>query len=196
MEGPITYSEVVSAVQDAMAPIMEVQTERLQQAVQDVKSQIHQLSRQVCINEGRIGETFQDVHTLKENYAALQKSHLQLSNMVDNLENRSRRCNLRIIGIPETVKGHKLFQFLQTTLPDILKIQEACLDMVIERTHRLGPVRQTPENRPRVVIFKTLSFLHKEAIWQASRKQKEIRWNGTRLFVFQDYSSEVTRARK
>lgn len=68
--------------------------------------------------------------------------------------------------------------------------------MIIERAHRLGPARQAPESRPRVVIFKTLSFLHKEAIWQASRKTKEIRWNDSRLFVFQDYSSEVTRARK
>lgn len=25
---------------------------------------------------------------------------------------------------------------------------------------------------------------------------KDLRWNGSRLFIFQDYSSEVTRARK
>lgn len=98
------------------------------------------------------------------------KNHIKLNNKIDDLENRSRRCNLRIIGIPETVKGHDLFKFLQTSLPGILQIQEACSDMVIERAHRLGPARQTPENRPCVVIFKTLSFLHKEAIWQASRK--------------------------
>lgn len=110
----------------------------------------------------------------------------QLSNKVDDLENRWRRCNLGIDGIPETVKSHELFKFIQTTLPSILNIQDACSDMVIEWAHRLGPIRQTAENRP----------LHKEALWQDSRKQKEIRWNNARLFVFQDYSSEVSRARK
>lgn len=116
--------------------------------------------------------------------------------ILDDLENRSRRCNLRLVGIPETIKGPELFKFLQTTLPSLLHIQEACSDMVIERAHRLGPTRPEPEARPRVVIFKVLSFLHKEAIWQASRKQKDIRWNNNRIFVFQDYSAEVTRARK
>lgn len=195
-ETPITYSEVVRAVQDAMAPMMEAQSENLKRVMQDMKTQLHQLSQQVVNNEHKIGETFQDVHNLKEQYDALKKSHLQLSNKVDDLENRSRRCNLRIVGIPETVKGQDLFKFLQTELPSILQVQSVCSDMVIERAHRLGPTRQLMENRPRVVIFKTLSFLHKEALWQASRKQKEIRWKDARLFVFQDYSSEVSRARK
>lgn len=195
-EDPTTYSVVVKAVQDVMAPLMEAQAESLKRAIQDIKSQFHQLAQQVATNEHRIGETFQDVHDLKRSYDKLQKSHLQLSNKVDDLENRSRRCNLRIVGIPESVKSHKLSKFLQTTLPSILNIQDACSDMVIERAHRLGPLRQEADNRPRVVIFKTLSFLHKEALWQASRKMKDIRWNDARLFVFQDYSSEVSRARK
>lgn len=103
-EGPITYTDVVRAVKDAMAPIIELQTEKLQRAVQELKTQLHQVSQQVSTNECRIGETFQDLHTLKEEYTILQKSHLQLSNKVDDLENRSRRCNLRVIGIPESVK--------------------------------------------------------------------------------------------
>lgn len=47
-----------------------------------------------------------------------------------------------------------------------------------------------------MVIFKSLSFVHKEAIWLASRKHKDIRGNGSCILIFQDYSSEVTRARK
>lgn len=121
---------------------------------------------------------------------------MQLSNKVNDLENRSRCCNLRIIGIPELIEGHELFKFLQSTLLDLLQIQYTCSDMVIERTHRLGPARSDPESRPRVVIFKILSFIHKEAIWQASCWHRDLRWNGSRLFIFQDYSSEVTRARK
>lgn len=193
---PITYIDVVRAVKDAMAPMMEAQANSLQRALQDIKSQFRQLSNQVTANEHRLGETFQDVHIIKEKYETLQKSHLQLSNKVDDLENRSRRCNLRLVGLPEIIKGPELFKFLQITLPSLLHIQEACSDIVIERAHRLGPTRSEPEARPRVVIFKMLSFLHKEAIWQASRKQRDIRWNNNRIFIFQDYSAEVTRARK
>lgn len=62
-ENPITYADVVRAVKDAMAPMMEAQANRLQRALQDIKSQFHQLSKQVTTNEHRLGETFQDVHT-------------------------------------------------------------------------------------------------------------------------------------
>lgn len=62
--------------------------------------------------------------------------------------------------------------------------------MVIERAHRLGPARPSSDSRPLVVIFKSLSFTHKEAICAASQKLKEIRWNASHLFIFQDYSAE------
>lgn len=103
---------------------------------------------------------------------------------------------MRVIGLPESVKGPDLFKFLQSTLPELLNIQEECTSLVIERAHRLGASRSDPNSRPRAVIFKSLSFVHKEAIWKASRRHKDLRWNSSRLFIFQDYSSEVSRARK
>lgn len=195
-EQPITYAVVVRAVQEAMAPIMKAHAASLQKAVSDLKGELTHLAQAVSTNEGRLGELFQDTTELKQKYESLQKSYFQLNNKVDDLENRSRRCNLRVLGIPESVKGPELFTFLQSTLPELLHIKELCANMVVERAHRLGPLRSTQEGRPRVVIFKSLSFVHKEAIWAASRKCKDIRWNGARLLIFQDYSSEVTRARK
>lgn len=124
-EGPITYAAVVKAVQDAMVPLIAAQTEQLQQAVQAIQSQVAQLISQVLTTEHRLGETFHDIATLKADF---KTSHLQLSNKVDDHENRSRRCNLRIVGVPESIKGHEVFKFL----PDLLQIQDACSDMVIK----------------------------------------------------------------
>lgn len=195
-DSPVTYADMVRAVQDAVAPLLERHTTQLQQVVEEFKGQLHQIAITVHSTESRLGETFQDVHNLKENYDTLQKEHLKLCNKIDDLENRSRRCNLRILGLPETVKGPELFKFIQETLPDLLQISDTCSDMVVERAHRLGPARTSPGDRPRVVIFKSLSYVHKEAIWQASRKRKNLSWEGSRLLIFQDYSAEVTRARK
>lgn len=196
MEQPVTYTEVIKAVQTAMTPMLQAHTATLQRAVHELKGELTQLTQAVHTNECRLGEVFQDVSELKRQHDTLQKSYLQLHNKVDDLENRSRRCNLRILGIPETVKGQDLFHFLQNTLPDLLQVKEACANMIVERAHRLGPARADTDNRPRVVIFKSLSYVHKEAIWAASRKQRDIRWNDSRLLIFQDYSAEVTRARK
>lgn len=154
-ESPVTYTDV-SAMQDAMAPLMERHTAQLQQAVQEFKGQLHQLTNKVTANDCRLGETFQDVSTLNERFDTLQKSHEQLCNKVDDRENRSRRCNIRVIGITESVKGPDLFKVLQETLPELLQVWDVCSNMVVERAHRLGPTRPAPESRPRVVIFKVL----------------------------------------
>lgn len=196
LDKPATYGDIVRAVQDAVTPLLEKHTTQLQSVVEGFKEHLHQLAGQITNTETRLGETFQDVHVLKGQYDSLHKEHLQLRNKVDDLENRSRRSNLRVLGIPEAVKGPELFRFLQETLLDLLHVRDSCTGMVIERAHRLGPARTSSESRPRVVIFKSLNYIHKEVIWQASRKQRDLCWEGSRIFIFQDYSAEVTRARK
>lgn len=138
----------------------------------------------VTANECRIRETFQDLSDLKSRYEALQATHHQLCIKVDDLEKRSRRCNLRVIGIPESVKGPHLIKFLQARLPELLNIQEECSGMVVERAHCLGLTRPEPNSRPRAVIFKSLSFVHKEAICTASRRHKDLRWHGSQSSSF------------
>lgn len=83
----VTYADVVQAVHDAMTPIMQAHTSTLKKAVQDLKGQLTQLSHTVTNNECRLGELFQDASDLKQRYDELQKSHLQLSNKVEDLEN-------------------------------------------------------------------------------------------------------------
>lgn len=96
----MTYLDVVMAVQVAITPLMEAHAAKLQ-VMHEIKLQFSQLTGKVVANECRIWETFQDFSELKAIYENLQKSNFQLSIKVDDLENRSRRCNLRIIGIPE-----------------------------------------------------------------------------------------------
>lgn len=54
-----------------MRPMMEAHAAKLQQAVQDMKAQLSQLTSTVTENEYRLGETFQDVSDLKAHYETL-----------------------------------------------------------------------------------------------------------------------------
>lgn len=49
---------------------------------------------------------------------------------------------------------------------------------------------------PWVVIFKSLSFIHKKAILEVAQKHKALGWNFSPLFILQNYSSEAKWARK
>lgn len=67
-----------------------------------------------------------------------------LADKVDNLENRSRRNNLRPIGMPETVKPSELHKICEETLPKALGIYRK---IVVRRAHCIGapqPDRRGP----------------------------------------------------
>ena len=50
---------------------------------------------------------------------------MNLRQKVAEMEDRSRRSNLRLVGLPESVEGQNAIQFLQDNLPVWIKIQRA-----------------------------------------------------------------------
>ncbi|KAJ1110056.1 hypothetical protein NDU88_007411 [Pleurodeles waltl] len=75
----------------------------------------------------------------------LELSHL-CSKLTD-LEDRSRRNNVRLLGFPEGVEGVDIFSYLWDILP---KLTDITFDPPLEfqRAHRLGPKRQDGKDPP------------------------------------------------
>ncbi|KAJ1120223.1 hypothetical protein NDU88_008397 [Pleurodeles waltl] len=75
----------------------------------------------------------------------LELSHLR-SKLTD-LEDRSCRNNVRLLGFPDGVEGADIFSYLRDILP---KLTDITFDPPLEfqRTHRLGPKRQDGNGRP------------------------------------------------
>ncbi|KAJ1181396.1 hypothetical protein NDU88_006603 [Pleurodeles waltl] len=64
-----------------------------------------------------------------------------------DLEDRSRRDNVRFLGFPENIEGEDIHPFLRETLP---KLTGITFDPPLEfqRAHRLGPRRLGTDTRP------------------------------------------------
>lgn len=58
-----------------------------------------------------------------------------MAEKLDDLENRSRSKNLRILGLPESVKPADVYKLCKDDIPKALGIDKECL---VERAHRLG----------------------------------------------------------
>ena len=85
-------------------------------------------------------------------------------NAIDNLENQSRRRNLRLLHLPEKSEaGYNMEAYLAKTLSALLSIPLKELD--IEFAHRLGPLVE--QSRPRTVIFKLHHLQKKISIMEA-----------------------------
>lgn len=79
---------------------------------------------------------------------------------MDDLKNRSRRLNLRVIGLPERTEKGDAVAFLQTWLPKVLGLDTFPNPLVIERARRLQG-QQTPNGPPHAIIMKFLNYQDK-----------------------------------
>uniref|UniRef100_A0A5F8GU18 L1 transposable element RRM domain-containing protein n=1 Tax=Monodelphis domestica TaxID=13616 RepID=A0A5F8GU18_MONDO len=137
--------------------------------------------------------------TIKQNQKneKIEENMKHLIHKTEDLENRSRRDNLRIIGLPEDHDKRKsldiiLQEIIKENCPEILE-QEGKVE--IDRIHRSPPVLNPQLTTPRNVIAKFKNYHTKEKILQAAKK-KSFRYQGTTVRITQDLAASTLKKRK
>ena len=125
-------------------------------------------------------ETKNEIKILKEQH----RSEInELKDKIREIEDRSRRNNIRVEGLKESVNEDWLTT--KDKLHDMFKKQLGIKEKItIERAHRGGGQRQG--GKPRAIIAKILNFEDKELILTNARKLK-----GTGVFIHEDFSRET-----
>lgn len=125
-------------------------------------------------------------------------SHAQRLDTIEqqlvDLQDRSRRNNLRLLGLPEGMEKDDAVGFIKRFLPIWLPTL-VDREFEIERAHR---IYANPANnkKPRVVIFKLLRFHDRDIILREARKHGPIRLDdGGFLSFFPDYSPTTAKKR-
>lgn len=103
----------------------------------------------------------------------------ELNERADDLENRGRRKNIRIIGLPEGVEGTNPAAFLKSWLPKVLHIGAKMGRMKLEQAHRTLPHRPSPTQRPKPVLARFHNYQDKQRImkasWELGRKNQSVK---------------------
>ena len=138
------------------------------------------------------------IESLEKEIKALKKEKSSFEIKLDDLENRSRRCNIVFHGIKEAPKEncHAVVQDMLTKFVGL-----AAEDFVIERCHRTPttplPRAEKDVRPPRIVHAAFSSYSTKEKVRKACvAKFKEESFNGNKIFVSDDYSKRVLNMRK
>uniref|UniRef100_A0A8C5PCI5 Uncharacterized protein n=1 Tax=Leptobrachium leishanense TaxID=445787 RepID=A0A8C5PCI5_9ANUR len=191
---PVTTAQMAEFTA-ILSPLLDEKLGRLSASLELALSQLTSQAQRLTEVEDRVS-TLEDGLTPLQTTVDSHDSLLStLLDKIDDLENRSRRNNLRIVGLPETVKGPQLQHFVSTWLPTALGIATN-VPLVVERVHRLGPDLSPSLTRPRTVIFKLLNFMDKTNILQAYRKAGALDYQGTTLRLFQDFSASLAARRR
>uniref|UniRef100_A0A3Q2QL80 L1 transposable element RRM domain-containing protein n=1 Tax=Fundulus heteroclitus TaxID=8078 RepID=A0A3Q2QL80_FUNHE len=172
---------------------MHDSTTNIEKDTRDIKFSIREIEAKLGTLTTRVDDMEDRVVALEESRdpsetelvtfgEELEKVRAQL----DNLDNRGRRCNIKIMGLPESKEGKDMIKFLQHELPVML--YHTFGELEIQLAHPVGaPSRaQGERERPRPVIVNMLRYRDKEEILLVAREKGQIIWQGVKIMFFPD----------
>ncbi|KAJ1087619.1 hypothetical protein NDU88_000786 [Pleurodeles waltl] len=120
---------------------------------------------------------------------------LYLKSELTDLEDRSRRDNIRLLGIPENEEVTDIQAFLSSTPPTLTSLN---FDPPLEfqRAHRVGPKHSDPSLRPRPIIACLLRHNQTRQILQTARSHGPFRIGQHDIQITADYSKDTNERRK
>ena len=138
----------------------------------------------------------QRIRTLEVKLIALADSNNKLLAKTRDLESRSRRNNIRIIGLPESIEGPAPTMFFSKLLVELLGEEILESPPELDRVHRALTAKPQPGLRPRPVIIRLHRYRIKDLIIREARKRRgKLQYEGAPVQIFEDYAPEVVEER-
>lgn len=139
------------------------------QVLDTLLQRVNSLDTHVETLTGKTHDNEVDIEAQKTRVTELEKKLDQAMEYIDQLENRNRQNNLRLLNVPEgEEEDHQMIPFLINIFEQkwSLDLKEADF----ERAHRVG-IRKETAKHPRVIIFKLHHFQKKLEILRGSKKK-------------------------
>lgn len=124
------------------------------------------------------------VLALEQGLSRAGQSHADMQRKMDAMETRMRRQNLRLDGVPESVRAEdvreKVISICQKLVPEMKDLLVRDIDVA----HRLGRRINAEEgSRPRTIILHFVSRDCRDAVWRAARTAPYMEEHGLRFKV-------------
>lgn len=149
-----------------------------------------ELQARVANQELAITDFEARITVLETKYSELSKQNNQLRAKVLDLEARSRRHNIKIVGIQEDEEDGKPTEFVSRLIPQLLGEEHFPHPVKVDRAHRSLQPKPAAGERPRTILARIHHFQVKELILRRGRMQP-LEYKGKRVLIFPDYTAEV-----
>ncbi|KAJ1115269.1 hypothetical protein NDU88_003495 [Pleurodeles waltl] len=152
-------------------------------------------AREACSTRPGTGKRVSKVEAHASSFQNRDQELLFLRSKLTDLEDRSRRDNVRLVGFPENMEGEDLHRFLQDTLPSLTGITfEPPLEF--QRAHRLGLQRTGMGARPQPIIACLLRHTLARQLIQRACTQGALQLDGHTIRMSADFSMETNDRRR
>ena len=156
-----------------------------------IRSAVDVLKVTVTDMEGSLSTCTDDVLSLQSNVVKLSAQLVTLDSKCEDLEARSRRNNIRIIGLPEefgAVNATTVFALLK----DALALGK---EPVVDRAHRFQQPKPKPGERHRPIIARLHYYADCADILQRARTQRQFKVKDSTISIFPDFTARTAKAR-
>lgn len=169
--------------------------------VNTLSKEIHDLKQRIDTVDSRVCEVETSTSLLESRMSAMEKVHvdykkrlilMQLS--IDDGENRSRRNNIRVRGLPEATSGSDLRATIVAIFNRLLD-KPPTDELELDRVHRVQGPRRGDDPAPRDVLARVHYYTIKEEILQKSWTRGPLDFDGATVQLFPDLSRLTLRMR-
>lgn len=174
-------NEKLTAITSAMTSL-EQSVEKMGERMTHAESRIHQVEEGSARSARLLGY--------------LLRRERQLEDRCEELENYTRRNNLRVYGVAEGSESGDMVKWTESFLRELLDIP-ADFPLHLERAHRSLQQRPSDENvPPRSLIVRFVNHQHKQHVLSKAWRMKNLQYKGKRIYMDHDYSSAIQQRRR
>ena len=175
---------------------LEVKIDSISSEVTLLRTDLCNMNDKVKENKREIKILKNDTTSLKKQIQKLQVGTSEMAAKLEDLEGRSRRNNIRIVGVPEKTEGQATDLFVEKLITENLQPRGLSKFFSVERAHRIPGVPPRPGGPPRTIIAKFFNFRDRDAILQVARNAPPVKRDNATIRFFPDFTLQVQRARR
>ncbi len=187
-----TTAELTTSLNAALAPINST-LESITTTVAKHTSTISEMQKALSSHLDNITSLEQEVVELRSKLNSITEEHGVLQAAVEDLVSRSKRQNLRVIGLPEEIEGNNPRQFMADLFKEVAAEALANSTPELDRTHR--SLRPKPHQGSRPVIVRFHRYTDKERVLSWAKEHRNMTYRGHNIKFYEDFSAGVAKRR-
>lgn len=197
MEGEPSLKDIflaINACNHSLGSLGE-QMKGIKEELTLVRQDLKMITERVTEVEKRISLIEDDLLPMKQEAKIWREKIEKLTGKVDEMENRLRRDNVRVVGFPEGSEGLDPIVFLENWVLGVFGGETFTQQFSIERAHRVPFRPPAPGTPPRPFLVKFLNYKDKIKLLRKAREMGKILYKDIRISIFPDFSPDLQRRR-
>lgn len=190
-ELPLVWKKIEKSILQSI----NVRFDEFEQKIQGLISGQQELTDKVDGIEAQAADHEQRIQSLETTLEEMQRENKSLRSKLSDLEGRSRRNNIKIVGIGEGEEKGRPTDFVSHLIPKLLGAENFDKPVAIDRAHRSLQPMPAAGSKARTIIACLHYAQEKEKILRLCR-QRALEYGGKRVFIFPDYTADVMEKRR